>query len=342
MKLVRYSEDIPEPLPEKSNATRASGCFVFVTRTASLTKVRRTMFDVEKRFNERHAYPYVFLSEQPFTEAFQRTVRRMTSARVHFGQIDTHQWRYPRWIDQGRAENAAQMWADANDASTDTTGWRHMVRYWAGPVALHPLVSPFKYMWRLEPGSHYTCDLDYDPFRLMHDQGVSYGFAVSLEAMPDTVPTLWASALEFIHSSKGAPPHNNSLGWLVHSSRKHQPYYYNRCEFLSNFELVDLDFMRSDAYQQLFGFLDRKGGIYYERWTDASIRSLSVAMLLEPDKVRWFDDVGYRHDLWHNCPAAKDKQMRCHCDPAKSTHLLPMSCSARWKTNAANIPWDTL
>ncbi|KAJ2608844.1 hypothetical protein EV177_004763 [Coemansia sp. RSA 1804] len=355
--LVRFSENIPEALPPAQLAEaathRANGCFVFVTRSASLTKVRRTMFDVEKRFNERHAYPYVFLSEQPFTAAFKRIVRKATNAPVHFGLIDQHQWQYPQWIDQDRAKSAIQMWADSNGATVAAaTGWRHMVRFWAAPVSLHPLLRSFRYMWRLEPGSHYTCDIVHDPLRLMHDRQISYAFAVSFEAMPDTVPTLWSSALEFIHDSLSAhtlPSNNknNSLGWILNnsssSSRKLRPLHsYNRCEFLTNFELVDLDFMRSDAYQQLFDFLDRRGGIYYERWTDASIRSLAVAMLLGSDKVHWLHDIGYRHDLRYNCPAARDLQMRCTCDSLKSTHLLPMSCSARWKTDAAFIPWDSL
>ncbi|KAJ2655292.1 hypothetical protein IWW48_005603 [Coemansia sp. RSA 1200] len=322
--LVRFSENIPEALPPAPLAEaathRVNGCFVFVTRSASLTKVRRTMFDVEKRFNERHAYPYVFLSEHPFTAAFKRIVRKATNASVHFGLIDQHQWQYPQWIDQDRAKSAVQMWADANGASVAAaTGWRHMVRFWAAPVALHPLLRSFRYMWRLEPGSHYTCDIAYDPLRLMHDRQILYAFAVSFEAMPDTVPTLWSSALEFIHDSLSAhalPSNNknNSLGWILNhssSSRKSRsPHSYNRCEFLTNFELVDLDFMRSDAYQQLFDFLDRRGGIYYERWTDASIRSLAVAMLLGSDKAHWLHDIGYRHDLRYNCPAARDLQMR--------------------------------
>ncbi|KAJ2400679.1 hypothetical protein GGI23_001885 [Coemansia sp. RSA 2559] len=314
---VRYSDDIPSlPTP---NAPHAAGCFVFVTRTASLTKVRRTMFDVEKRFNERHAYPYVFLSEHPFSDAFKRAVRKMTAASVHFAAIDA--WQHPPWIVQ----------------TQDSSAWRHLVRFWAGPVALHPALRQFKYFWRLEPGAHYTCDIAYDPFRLMQDHHTSYGFAISLEAaVPYAGPTLWTSALEFIHSSLyNNSLHGNSLGWLVHPTLKD----YNRCEFLTNFELVDLDFMRSAPYQRLFDFFDRKGGFYYEHWTDASIRSLAVAMLLRQDQVHWFEDIGYTHDLTSNCPAATESQMRCHCDPAKSSHLLPMSCSARWKTHAVSIPW---
>ncbi|KAJ1986465.1 hypothetical protein EDC05_006283 [Coemansia umbellata] len=336
---VRYSENLPAPL--FSGTALQNGCFVLVTRTISLTKVRRTMFDVEKRFNNRFNYPYVFLSEQPFSETFQRSVRKMTNASVIFGLINGEYWQYPEWINMDRAERAAEAWADANDVSADRSGWRHMVRFWAAPVAMHPALHQFKYMWRLEPGSHYTCDFTYDPFDYMQSHGLSYGFAISMEAMPDTVPTLWDAALEYIQSSK--PQGENSLGWLISQPTwKSQYLHYNRCEFLTNFELVDLDFIRSEEYQQLFDYLDRKSGIYYEHWTDASIRSLAVALLLAPSKVRWFDDVGYKHDLLNNCPAGANRQMRCHCDPSKSSHLVPMSCSARWNLTASRIDFDTI
>lgn len=32
----------------------------------------------------------------------------------------------------------------------------------------------------------------------------------------------------------------------------------------SNFEIADMDFWRSEAYQKFFAFLDTKGGFYYE------------------------------------------------------------------------------
>ncbi|KAJ1669507.1 hypothetical protein GGF38_002207 [Coemansia sp. RSA 25] len=335
---ISYSVNMPKPLKlhtPHDPSNMVNGCFVFITRTISLTKIRRTMFDVEQRFNSRFQYPYVFLGEKEFSDEFKRTVQFMAGglngSRVEFGLIPSNDWGYPEWIDVGRAEKAAEAWADANDYVADKAGWRHMVRYWAGPFAKHPVLQKYKYMWRLEPGSHYTCDFEYDPILHMQKNHYSYGFAIASEEMPDTVPTLFKSLTAYLRQNSATSPssaNNNSLSWIVGGKNGG----YNRCHFLTNFEIADLDFLRSDAYQDLFTYLDRSGGIYYERWTDASVRSLAVPLLLSPRQVRWFHDVGYRHDALQNCPQAVERQMRCHCDPSKSTHLLSMSCSSQWST----------
>ncbi|KAI8323164.1 nucleotide-diphospho-sugar transferase [Martensiomyces pterosporus] len=298
------------------------------------------MFDIERRFNDRFRYPYVFLSEEPLPDEFKESVRWMAGgnkAKVEFGLITEH-WGYPRWIDVDRAENAAQDWADANEQATDRAGWRHMVRYWAGPFALHPLLRKYQYVWRLEAGSHYTCDFEYDPFVYMQNNRLSYGFAISMEEMPDAVPSIWGSVLTFIKENLVlALESQNSLGWLNDKKARKGQFAFNRCQFLSNFEILDLDFVRSHKYQKLFDHLDRDGGIYYERWTDASVRSLAAALFLDSASVHWFDDIGYKHDRLHNCPQSTSRQMRCHCDPKKSTHLVPMSCAARWNSTSTSI-----
>ena len=73
------------------------------------------------------------------------------------------------------------------------------------------------------------------------------------------------------------------------------------CHFWSNFEIADLDFFRSDAYRELFALLDRDGGFYYERWGDAAVHSLAVALLLQPAELHHFSDWGYVHDGLQVC-----------------------------------------
>ncbi|KAJ2849249.1 hypothetical protein IWW36_002760 [Coemansia brasiliensis] len=307
---VRYTPPLP-PLP--TGSAQPQSCFVFITRTMSLTKVRRTMFDVEQRFNQRYHYPYVFLSEHPFSQAFQESVKNMASSPVHFALIED--WQEPEWIDVNRVKGRI--------------GFRNMVRYWSGPFARHPAIQPYRYIWRLEPGSHYTCDFEYDPFVEMKQMQLKYGFAISMQEIPSAVPSLWQTFNKFISQHSDSLKHRNStLDWLIDSKSNE----FSRCHFITNFELIDLDFMRSTEYQQLFEFLDKQAGIYYEQWSDASIRSLAVALLLSHKQVWWLADAGYTHDLLLNCPADHHRQMRCHCDPSKSTHLLPMSCSVYWNS----------
>jgi mannosyltransferase len=98
---------------------------------------------------------------------------------------------------------------------------------------------------------------------------------------------------------------------------------WNMCHFWSNFEIGDLEFFRGEAYRAVFEFLDRDGGFYYERWGDAAVHSLAVALLLEPGELHRFSDWGYVHDGLQVCPTGTEQgrgmpaQMgcRCKCDP---------------------------
>lgn len=88
----------------------------------------------------------------------------------------------------------------------------------------------------------------------------------------------------------------------------------------SNFEIADLDFWRSEPYMKFFEFLDSTGGFYYEvcmfllpvfllshyvtpklwligalfaqRWGDAPVHSLGVALLAQKDQIHFFNDIG--------------------------------------------------
>ncbi|KAJ2765284.1 hypothetical protein IWQ56_004158 [Coemansia nantahalensis] len=218
-------EDVLEPRDPE-------GCLVLLTRTSSLTKVRRTMFDLEHRFNYRFGYPYVFLGEHSFSPEFQEAVRHASSGSVRFGLVDD-------WWEGGDA-----AWAS------------RMERYWAAPFARHPALAGCRFAWRLEPGSHHTCDVDQDPFELMRTRNLSYAFAVAYDT-----------------------------------------------PFLTNFELVDLHFLRSREYQNLFDAVDNGSGGSEGQWSDVSLRSLAVAALLDQRQVGWLDGAGYTHDDMHNCPA---------------------------------------
>ncbi|KAJ6532122.1 glycolipid 2-alpha-mannosyltransferase-domain-containing protein [Mycena vulgaris] len=55
----------------------------------------------------------------------------------------------------------------------------------------------------------------------------------------------------------------------------------------SNFEIADLDFWRGEAYTKSFDYFDAKGGFYYERWADNTVRSIVVALFARkrPDGI---------------------------------------------------------
>ncbi|KAJ2775758.1 hypothetical protein H4R18_005941 [Coemansia javaensis] len=276
---VRYSRPAP---PLGPGVRDPGGCLVVVARSSSLTKVRRTMFDVERRFNVRFGYPYVVLGEDELPAGFRAAVAAMAAGGgARFGRVPAGDW-----------------------------GAR-MARYWAAPFADHPALAQCRYAWRLEPGSHHTCDVEHDPIAAMRRDALAYAFAVA--HAPAGEPAL---PLVQPHGSN-----RSSAAWLRAPATA-------RCRVLASSELVDLDFVRSPAYRALFAAADRAGA-FAAGWTDASVRTLAVATLLDRQRVRWLADLGYSHGSLHNCPAAPHRQMRCHCDPRSSTHLVSR-CAEFW------------
>lgn len=56
-------------------------------------------------------------------------------------------------------------------------------------------------------------------------------------------------------------PKNNLLNFISDNGGE----TYNLCHFWSNFEIGDLNFLRSPEYTAYFDYLDKAGGFFYER-----------------------------------------------------------------------------
>ncbi|KAK9353237.1 glycosyl transferase, partial [Lipomyces doorenjongii] len=66
---------------------------------------------------------------------------------------------------------------------------------------------------------------------------------------------------------------------------------YNLCHFWSNFENADLDIFIGE--QEYCNALDATGNFFYERWGDAPVHSIYVALVLQPSEIMFLDTVGY-------------------------------------------------
>jgi len=101
------------------------------------------------------------------------------------------------------------------------------------------------------------------------------------------------------------------MPWLP--SRDSRGDGWNLCHFWSNFEIADFSFFHSTQYRDLFNYLDSTGGFHLERWGDAAVHSLALALLLEPKKLHYFEDFGYRHSTFQHCPPANLRKPGCEC-----------------------------
>ncbi|KAJ1654428.1 hypothetical protein IWQ61_005639 [Dispira simplex] len=309
-------------LPEVPVPRRAKACFVVLVRNRDIHDLRKTLRELEDRFNHKYNYPYVFLNDQPFSAEFKELASAVTKANTSFGLIPKEHWSYPSWIDQQKAADTRVSMKKVIYGWSES--YRHMCRYESGFFFRHPLLDQYDYYWRVEPGVHFTCDVDYDPFLLMQDRNLKYGFTISIHEYRETIPTLWETTKRFMREHPTLVNHPNLLEWVVDPKTKD----YNLCHFWSNFEIGSIQWLRSKEYLAYFDYLDQAGGFFYERWGDAPVHSLAVAMFLRKEDVHWFEDIGYFHNPMENCPNDPTiNREKCHCDPTKSIHRSGWSCT---------------
>ncbi|KAI8374305.1 glycolipid 2-alpha-mannosyltransferase-domain-containing protein [Radiomyces spectabilis] len=238
------------------------GAFYMVVRKENLVQARMTLRNLEDRFNRHKRYPIIVLGNQYYSDKFRKYLSKATESPIYFGKIDPLVWDYPGWIDISQAEESMQFMSIYRIPNGDSLAFRQTSRYHAGFFFHHPLFANVQYTWRIEPGSVYTCEMETDPFQYMYDHKKVLGFTQSQKEHQDTMLSLWLFTMEFMKKSSDLvlPRNETIMPWMVDESN-----HYNRCVLLSQFQIVDLSFLRSTAYQKYFAFLDRKGGFFYER-----------------------------------------------------------------------------
>jgi len=209
----------------------------------------------------------------------------------------------------------------------ESVPYRNMCRFFSGFFFHHPLLQNYRYAWRVEPGVHYHCDVNFDPFVFLHETNKTYGFTLAVHETRRTIESLWSTVREFINEHPEYVAPNNAMKFVSDDGGTE----YNLCMFYNNFEISDLDFWRGEAYTAYFNHLDRHGGFYYERWGDAPVHSIAVSLLAGTDRMHFFREIGYEHHPFSHCPTGDLwARGRCTCDPGRNRDYEDWSCIPKW------------
>jgi len=295
-----------ESLPKKVNAT-----FIILARNSDIDGLKESIGMLESTFNKRFGYPYVFLNDVEFTSEFMEEMKKLSSSEMKFGKVPKEHWSFPTWIDTEKAAKVRTQMKQDQVIYGDSESYRHMCRFNSGFFFRHPLLETFEYYWRVEPNVKFFCNLVNDPFEIMKKNDYYYGWVISLPEYPQTIATLWNTTLQFIKDNPGIITKENTMQSLIDNFDGQ----YNLCHYWSNFEIGNLNFFRSEKYLKYFDYLDKAGGFFYERWGDAPVHSIAVSMFLPRSKIHYFDDIGYYHGPFTNCPVDPLMANKCTCDP---------------------------
>lgn len=313
-----------EKLTTEKPKKKVKATFVTLARNEDLWELLGSIQSIEDRFNHKFGYDWVFLNDVPFSDEFIEETTKSITGETKYGVIPYDHWSVPIWIDTKKADAAREDMKQRGIIYGDSLSYRHMCRYESGFFYRHPLMDEYDYYWRVEPSVKFYCDVDYDVFQFMADNDKEYGFAIAIREYIETIPTLWETTKEFIKKNPNFVADHNSIDIISDDKGK----TYNLCHFWSNFEIGKLDFLRSKAYTNYFNHLDKSGGFFYERWGDAPVHSIAASLFLDQDKLHFFDDIGYYHGPYTNCPIEKEVRMkgRCSCNPNDDVTFAGGSC----------------
>lgn len=296
-------------LNDQVKENKTNSVIVILCRNSDLSGLNQSLTQFEDRFNKKYKYPYVFLNDKIFTNEFKSSILKLISSKAEFGLIKDDEWSFPHWINISKAEETRKVMKQKNIAYGSSISYRHMCRYNSGFFFKHELLLKYDYYWRIEPSVNFTCDINYDPFLFMKENNKYYGFTIMLPEFEETIPTLWNTTQSFLQSYPQYLHPNNVLQELMLPEG-----HFNYCHFWSNFEIANLNFFRSEPYLKYFDYLDKNGGFFYERWGDAPIHSLAVAMFLSKENIHYFDDIGYYHEPFGHCPLNPVLKKNCNCN----------------------------
>lgn len=334
------------------NYERANATILMLVRNEELEGALDSMRQLEDRFNRRYHYDWVFLNDVPFTEEFKEATTLMASGEAKYSMIPPEDWNCPNAINQTQYEyNLAKMQEDGV-LYGDSKSYRNMCRFNSGYFFRQKILDQYDYYFRVEPNVKYFCDFPYDPFKIMDQRKLKYGWVIGLYEYENTIETLWDTVKEYIQLDQNKTEQErdidmstNAYNFITDKSQigKYGPVTgshsdYNLCHFWSNFEIGDLNFFRSERYLRFFEYLDQAGGFYYERWGDAPVHSIAVSLLLNRNEIIHFDEIGYSHAPFNTCPISDIGLLsqRCRCEnPNDNIAIEQHSCLMRWWKNGS-------
>ncbi|KAL8845878.1 MAG: hypothetical protein Q9221_008984 [Calogaya cf. arnoldii] len=321
--LANSAKPVAETSGERMNAT-----FVTLARNSDLWEIVKSIRQVEDRFNRKFHYDWVFLNDKPFDTTFKNVTTSLISGKTHYGLIPEEHWSFPEHIDTDKARRVREDMAQRKIIYGDSISYRHMCRFESGFFFQHPLMKQFEWYWRVEPSIELYCDIDYDTFKYMRDHNKKYSFVLSLYEYVETIPTLWDSVKTFRDNHPEHIAKDNGMQFLSDDGGE----TYNHCHFWSNFEIGNLNWLRSQAYTDYFNQLDKDGGFFYERWGDAPVHSIAAGLLLKKDEIHFFNDIAYYHVPFTHCPTGEQYRLdrKCHCNPKDNFDWKGYSCTSRF------------
>ena len=257
----------------------------YLIHRPAMRSLRKSIRALHRNFNNRFHYPIVvFVEPQLDTIADRRRIADMVPANSKSSPpsvyVQVVRFRIPDYVNASLVPRMAGF-----GLRKRTIGYRHMCRFHAGGVYEQPIVrSPgLEYGWRLDDDSVIRRPIDYDLFRVMRDGRYQYGYRQINRGWSPVDYALWDAVDRYLDVTPSLTP------------TFYRQWPKNAARYFNNFEVSDLRVWLSPQYRDYFNFVDRLGGIYYQKWGDAAIKTIAVTLFIPRDRTHRFTSIDYSH-----------------------------------------------
>ncbi|KJZ73786.1 hypothetical protein HIM_06904 [Hirsutella minnesotensis 3608] len=223
---------VPLPGDYAVSATAADkpprAVLVSLAHEHDLDPILSSVSQLEKTFNNRHRYDWVFFSTRPLGEEFRRLTSNATNATCMYEVIHGAGLTSPKGIREPllRASQTETLEQERNvdtgfeDSPAEATSLLGQVRRWkSGIFAKESRLKGYDWFWIIEPGAQFTHNIDFDVFRAMRDVGIAYGSNRAVLDMAD-VRKLSPHVKTFINDNPELVHADADISWLLEPANK--------------------------------------------------------------------------------------------------------------------------
>ena len=73
--------------PDSPNSARTNAALIMLVRNEEIDDLIPTMEDLERTWNSKFNYPWIFFNDKPFTEDFKKRTQAVTKAKCQYGTL---------------------------------------------------------------------------------------------------------------------------------------------------------------------------------------------------------------------------------------------------------------
>lgn len=271
----RFCESEEPGSKDKEREYRAVLHYLVGDREKLLNDFVRTLPLLWARFNSRFDYPVVVFHDGMAPESRKRILEASPN-RIWFAYVDDYK-AVPAFL-QGRMEI---------DLGGYSVGYRGMCRFRSGPMFMQPVMNKFDYAWTLDTDGYFPADIYSDPFERMWQTGKIYGYSHVSRDQASAVQHFWEFCRLYLESKGIDPKGTRMMRRITDALVLRDTYWHewNRVLFMNDIEITQLAWFRGEQYQDFFRYLDSVGGFWLYRWGDHAVRTIAIALFLDPGKL---------------------------------------------------------